>query len=243
MSWLAPLRFIADTALPARCPGCGAVTREDHRFCADCWGALRFLGEPCCAACNLPFTFNRGRGARCAECLADPPRHGGIRAAVAYGDIARDLVLRLKYGGRMAYADTAARHMARLVTPDIDLLVPVPLHRWRIWSRGYNQSALLAQALGRLTATPCDLSAIDRIKPTPPLGGLNRRERARAVAAAFRIRPDHAAQVAGKTIGLVDDVHTSGATSNACVHQLLSAGAARIIILCWARVLKSSDLD
>lgn len=132
MRLLAPLRSIAGLALPPRCPGCGAVTSEDHRFCAACWGQMRFLAPPWCAACNLPFAFDRGEGARCADCLAVPPRHSGIRAAVAYGDIARSLVLRLKYGGRTGLAETAARHMGRLMPYGSDLIVSVPLHRWRL---------------------------------------------------------------------------------------------------------------
>ena len=204
---------------------------------------MQWLGEPGCAGCNLPFAFARGDGARCAACLANPPLHSGIRAAVAYGDIASALVLQLKYGGRLAYAETAARHMRRLVTPDIDLLVPVPLHRLRIWTRGFNQSALLAQSLGRLTETPCSVDTIERIRHTPPLRGLSPRERARTVAAVFRIRTQQVAAIKGRTLGLVDDVYTTGATTTACVRKLLAAGAARVIILCWARVVKSPDED
>lgn len=243
MQLLAPLRLFADAVLPARCAGCGTVTHEDHRFCATCWSGMQWLSEPCCAGCNLPFAFASASGTRCAACLAEPPLHGGIRAAVAYGDTASALVLQLKYGGRLAYAETAAQHMRRLVTPEIELLVPVPLHRMRIWSRGFNQSALLARALARSTGTPCCIDALERVRHTPPLRGKSPRERARTVAGVFRIRTTRTAAIAGRTIGLVDDVYTTGATTNACVRKLLSAGAARVIILCWARVVKSPDGD
>lgn len=204
---------------------------------------MQWLGPPGCASCNLPFAFDRGEGARCAECLASPPIHAGIRAAVAYGDTARQLVLQLKYGRRLAYADTAARHMRRLMTAEIELLVPVPLHRGRLWTRGFNQSALLAQALGRETRTPCLVDAIRRTRRTPPLRGMNPQQRARAVAGALRINEDRKALIKGRTIGLVDDVYTTGATATACVRQLLRAGAARVIILCWARVVKNPEGD
>ncbi|GGA38794.1 amidophosphoribosyltransferase [Sphingomonas psychrolutea] len=238
--WLAPLRYIADFALPPRCPGCGAVTGEDHRFCATCWGSLRFLGPPWCAGCNVPFDYDRGADARCAECLADPPRHAGIRAAVAYGEVARTVVVRLKYGGRTAFAETVGRQMARLMPQAADLLVPVPLHRWRIWSRGFNQSALIAAALTRATGVPNDPLLLRRIKPTPPLRGMGAKARARAVAGVFRV-VDPEALLKGKSVVLIDDVHTSGATTDGCVRVLLRAGAARVTILCWTRVLERED--
>lgn len=239
MQWLVPIRMIADAALPARCPGCGAITHEDHQFCAVCWSGLRFITSPWCAGCNLPFAFDRGPHARCAQCLADPPLHSGVRAAVAYGDKARSLVLKLKYGNRTGYAETAARQMARLLPADADLLIPVPLHRWRLWSRGFNQAALIAQALSKASGIACDLTTLRRHRATPVLQGLGRQARAKAVARAFALAPDADAsqRLNGKSIVLVDDVYTSGATTGACTRQLCKAGAKKITILCWARVL------
>ena len=238
-----PLRVAADLALPPRCPGCGAVTAADHRFCAECWGALRFLGPPWCAACHAPFAYDRGPGAICAACHQQQPRHAGVRAAVAYGDVARTVALRLKYGGRTAFAETVARQMARLMPTAAELLVPVPLHRWRIWSRGFNQAALIARALTRTTGIANDPLLLQRVRSTPVLRGLGARGRARAVAGAFRIAPEARDRLRGKTIVLIDDVHTSGATSDACTRSLLGAGAASVTILCWARVLDPAADD
>lgn len=231
----------AHLVLPPRCPGCGLVVEADHRFCAACWAGLRFLGEPCCTGCRAPFAHDMGAEARCAACIADPPRHAGIRAAVAYGPIARDLALRLKYGGRAGLATTIGRLMVRLIEDDIDLLVPVPLHRRRLWSRGFNQAALIAVALGRAAGVPQDAHLLQRTRATPPLRGLGRRARAKTVARAFRVDPAARARLAGRSIGLVDDVHTSGATSAACTAALLQAGAARVVVICWARVIDSTD--
>lgn len=239
--WLAPLRYVADFALPPRCPGCGAVTGEDHRFCPACWGALRFLAPPWCASCNVPFDYDRGADVRCAECLAHPPRHAGVRAAVAYGDVARTVALRLKYGGRTAFAETIGRQMARLLPSQADLIVPVPLHRWRLWSRGFNQAALIAASLSRAGGMPSDPLLLRRTKATPPLRGMGARARARAVAGVFRVvDPRH--RLRGKAVVLVDDIHTSGATSDGCTRVLLRAGVASVTILCWARVLSENGL-
>lgn len=234
--WLVPLRFVADFALPPRCPGCGAVTGGDHLFCAACWSTLRFLGPPWCAGCNVPFAYDRGEDARCAECLADSPAHAGIHAAVTYGDVARTVALRLKYGGRTALAETMARQMARLLSADAELLIPVPLHRWRLWSRGFNQAALIAHALTTACDVPNDPLLLRRVRATPPLRGMGATARARAVAGVFRV-VDPQARLRGKTVVLIDDIYTSGATTDACVRVLLRAGAAKVSILCWARVL------
>lgn len=239
----APLRYLADLALPPRCPGCGEVVGADHRFCAECWGSLRFLGPPWCESCHAPFDYDRGAGAVCAECMADPPPHDGVRAAVAYGPVARHVALRLKYGGKTAHAATMAEAMARLMPEGADLLVPVPLHRWRIWGRGFNQAALIAEALSRASGVPAEKHLLHRIKRTPVLRGLGPKGRAKAVAGAFALAPEAKARIAGKTVVLVDDVHTSGATARACARILKRGGALRVILLCWARVLGEEAAD
>ena len=233
----AMLTTIVDLALPPRCPGCGVVTREPHRFCAGCWSALRFIAPPWCAGCNVPFAYDRGEGALCGRCLDRPPRHSGVRAAVAYGDVARNVALRLKYAGRTGLARTMAGPMSRSLPADAELLVPVPLHRTRLWSRGFNQAALIAAAISRASGVPSAPLLLRRRRRTVVLRGLGAVERARAVAGAFELTPAAAARLPGRHVVLVDDVYTSGATADACARVLLRGGAARVTILCWARVL------
>ena len=240
----ATMRRIVDFALPPRCPGCGAVTQDEHRFCLACWQSLQFLGDPCCHCCGLPFEYDQGEGALCGACMAAPPAFDRLRAAVAYGDISRAVALKLKYSGRPALAETLAHFMQRqLGSLSADaILVPVPLHRWRIWKRGYNQSALIAAALARRSGLRAELDLLRRIKVTPPLKGKNRRERALAVRGAFRV-PDAAKPLLeGRTILLIDDVYTSGATAGACAKALKRAGAGSVDILCWARVVRPTEV-
>lgn len=160
---------------------------------------------------------------------------------MAYGPVARTVALRLKYGGRIAFARTMAELMARWVPEGTTLLVPVPLHRWRLWKRGYNQAALIADAIGSVGDIPVDRFALERLRKTPPLRGMDGAARARTVRAAFRVRPDAAASLNGQKVTLVDDVYTSGATADACTDTLLGAGAASVTVLCWARVLGRGD--
>lgn len=230
-------------ALPPRCAGCGVVTTADHRFCAGCWASLRFLAPPWCASCHTPFDYDRGEDARCGDCLADPPRHAGIDAAVIYGPVARTVALRLKYAGRAAFAETAARLMLRHLPGDADLIVPVPLHRWRLWSRGYNQAALIAAVLARMSGVASDPAILRRRRATPVLRGLGAAGRRKAVRGAFAIAPEAGAQLANKRVVLVDDVHTSGATADACAVTMLRGGAAQVSVLCWARVLDGAVVD
>jgi ComF family protein len=243
MGWGAPfaegLRPIADLLYPPRCPLCGEGIEAQSGLCAACWSGLAIPGEPACVSCQRPLGADALAATICGPCLADPPRHAGIAAATLYNDTSRQLVLRFKHGGRIALAAMMARLMfARLgELPPSALLVPVPLHRWRIWRRGYNQAALLARAIGRLAETEVCLDALERVKQTPSLGGLGRRARERALSGAILPRARRQQTWQGRDVILVDDVLTSGATTDACTRVLLRSGAASVRIACFARVL------
>src|SRR5437868_13786283 len=161
-------RSALDFALPPRCAGCGTIVAEVHSFCADCWKDVEFLGEGGCATCGIPLQATEQ--STCGACLARVPRIARTRAAVAYGELARGLAIRLKYGRKVAIARTMARYMAPLVGEGTDrLLVPVPLHRTRLWNRGFNQSALVARELSRRLGIAADPMALKRSRRTPPL--------------------------------------------------------------------------
>jgi ComF family protein len=233
-------RWALDFALPPRCAGCGTIVADVHSFCADCWRSVEFLGESGCATCGMPLQATEQ--STCGACLARAPRIARTRAAVAYGDLAKSLAIRLKYGRKVAIARTMARYMAPLVGEHSDrLLVPVPLHRARLWNRGFNQSALVARELSRRVGIPADLLALARVRRTAPLKGMSPIQRRKTVAGAFRVRDKRA--IAGKTVILVDDVLTTGSTAEACARTLKRAGAARVELVSWARVVKPKGLS
>lgn len=227
-----PLRLVLDFMLPPRCPGCGAIVEDDHRFCGSCWGALDFLTGEGCPGCGAPVVVP---GLLCGPCLARPPRHDGVIAAVAYGEVARAVAVRLKHGRRPGLARTIARVLSHRVPLDGDaLLTPVPLHRGRLWTRGFNQSLAIARALSRNAKAACVPDLLERRRATPMLRGLNPAQRRRVLQGAFGARR----RIDGGHVYLVDDVYTTGATANACAAALKRAGAARVTVLCWARVIR-----
>ncbi|MEM6493417.1 MAG: ComF family protein [Pseudomonadota bacterium] len=201
-----------DLIYPPRCPVCGVAVAKQGGLCIDCWSDLETPSN----------------------------EHDGVVAATIYNDASRQLVLNFKHGGKISLAGLLGRMMAQRM-PDADgegdpLLVPVPLHRLRLWERGFNQAALLARELARRGKGELCVDALIRHKRTPSLGGLGRDARANALKGAIGVRPSRRARIVGRDIALIDDVFTSGATSSACTKALMEAGARSVQVVCFSRV-------
>jgi ComF family protein len=234
-------RLALDLLLPPRCATCDSPVSVQGQFCAACFARTSLIGPPLCDRCGVPFA-SAGQGgaeALCPVCREHPPLFRQARAALRYDEHARRLILPLKHGDRVELAPILAPMMVRAgaaLLERADVLVPVPLHRRRLFQRKYNQAAVLAFAVGRLAGRPVIPDAMVRTRRTAPLDEKSPAERAREVAGAFAVRPSRLARIAGRTVLLVDDVMTSGATADACAAALLEAGAAAADVLVAARV-------
>lgn len=240
---MAPVRLALDFALPPLCPSCREPVGEVGGLCAACWSKLSPIERPFCERLGIPFVYDPGPGVLSMQAIADPPAYAKARAAVRYDDVARALVHAFKYGDRLDLAPTMGRWMARAgqdVLAGADAIVPVPLHWRRLWARRFNQSAELARIISGLSGVPAEFEALRRVKPTAQQVGLSKSERADNVQGAFRV-PEHGkALVARRTLVLVDDVLTSGATVDACARALLRARAREVRVLTFARVVDAA---
>lgn len=236
------LRLLRDAALPAQCLHCRAPV-QDNGLCPACWSGLALIAKPYCPRLGIPFVYDPGEGVLSMEAIADPPSYARARAAVRYDEIASALVHALKYHDRMDLAPPMAnlmRQAGRELLAEADIIMPVPLHWRRALARRYNQSGILARQIGRHCGVPVAHDHIKRTRPTAHQVGLSRHERARNVQGAFAVPQTARAALKGRNVVLVDDVLTSGATSDACARALLRAGAARVDLLVFARVVEGT---
>jgi ComF family protein len=234
-------RGAVDILLPPRCLSCGETVTEPGALCGVCWPRISFLAPPHCAICGFPFDYDPGGGALCGDCLRETPAFERARAVLRYDEHSRDLLISFKHRDRMDGAPAYGKWMARAgaeILAEADMIVPVPLHRYRLISRRYNQSAELCHALSRETGVPDHPDLLLRTRPTPPQGRRSRTERERNVRGAFNIRAGAAPFLQGRRVALVDDVLTTGATVNACARALLRGGAAAVDVLTLARVVR-----
>jgi ComF family protein len=236
------LRTGLDLVLPPQCLACGAIVGGEAALCVPCFTRIRFLSAPLCAACGYPFELGTASAENlCGACVRQRPAFDRARAVFAYDEASRGLVIGFKHADRTHGAPAFARWLARAgaeLLPDCDVVTPVPLHRWRLWARRYNQSALLALALARLAGRPCVPDLLLRTRATPSQGHLGRRDRVRNVRRAFAVHQRRSASLAGRRVLLVDDVYTTGATVEEAARTLRAGGAAAVDVLTLARVVR-----
>ena len=237
-------RLLLDAFLPPLCLACAGPVQQSGQLCAGCWKDVRFIAAPLCACCGAPFELAMPEGTLCGACLAEPPPFGRARAALSYEGVGRDLVLGFKMADRTFYAPAFADWLARAgatLLAEADVLVPVPLHRWRLLSRRFNQAALMAHALSRRSGLPVLPDALVRVRATPSQASLRAADRVANVRGAFAARGRARSKLEGRRVVLIDDVLTTGATASACARALLKAGAKSVDVLTLARRDRKSD--
>lgn len=234
-------RMVLDAILPPLCLGCNEIVAEPGSLCAACWQGFSFISAPHCTCCGVPFPEDLGGDALCVDCLKRPPRFRRARATLIYDGESRRLVLPFKHGDRTDMARAYGRWMAQAgagLLAEAELVAPVPLHWRRLFTRRYNQALLLAKSLSRETGIALAPDLLRRRRWTGSQAGLKAKERRRNVRQAFEIHPRWTDALRGKSVLLVDDVLTTGATVEACAGVLQRAGARHVDVLTLARVVR-----
>lgn len=233
-----------DLVYPPHCMACRTATDAFDGLCPSCWRAIAFIERPFCERLGTPFQQDLGAGLLSPEAMAHPPVFRRARAVALFDDgVVRTLVHRLKYGDRPELATLMGGWMARAAAEllaDADVVVPMPLHRGRLWRRQFNQAALLAQVIARTSGRPFEAETLTRIKATASQVGMTRSQRAANVQGAFHA--SRASELTGRTVLLVDDVLTSGATANAAARALLRGGVRAVDLAVFARVAGAQGL-
>lgn len=229
-----------DILYPPACAGCGLLLGSGASLCGHCWSRLALIERPYCEVLGTPFSHDLGPGILSADAIANPPPFDRLRSVALYDDLARILVHSLKYRDRTDLAPMMAHWMLRAGDGSVqaaDLIVPVPLHRFRLIWRKFNQASELARALGKLSGKPVLIDAVRRTKRTRRQAGLNPRAREANVRGAFSVTDSGRAALHGRRVVLVDDVYTTGATIAAVTRTLKRAGVADVTVLTFARAL------
>lgn len=232
---------ILNIIFPPQCLNCDALVPTHGTLCNGCWQQLHFITEPCCARCGLPFEYEIGEGAECAACIEDAPIYDRARSVLVFDEVSKALVHKLKFQDDTYLARIFAKWMvkqANVLFTDAEIIVPVPLNRWRLASRRYNQSALLAKHIAKLSDKPYMPEWIIRTRRTQPQTGLNKSEREENVRGAFVVPEAAEPALKNASILLVDDVMTTGATIEACAKTLLKGGAKSVNVLTLSRVVR-----
>jgi ComF family protein len=237
------LAACADAIVPPCCLVCRSALGAHHLLCAPCWREVHFIRPPLCDVLGIPLPFDTGERTISAAAAARPPAYDRARAVAHFSGSMRTLVHQLKYADRHDARALFGRWLAeaaRDLQPGTDVIVPVPLSRWRLLSRRFNQAAVLAQEVSRRTGLGMELNLLQRSRSTKTQVGLTHDQRRRNIAGAFTVPPRRRGWLRGRKVLLIDDVITTGATAEACARALKRGGAARVDVLALALVTSES---
>jgi ComF family protein len=237
-------RSALDLLLPPLCLGCRTRIMAHDALCPACWRRIDFVRPPLCDRLGLPMPYDTGGTMISAAAVADPPGFDRARAVACFDGLMRELIHAFKFHDTHHARRLFGRWLAEAgheLLFDADFLVPIPLARWRLLTRRFNQAQILAAETGRVVKKPVRPFALVRSRSTAHQVGLTRAQRRRNVAGAFRVPPGEVATVSGKAIILIDDVITTGATASAAALALKRAGARRVDVLALAIVASGSS--
>ncbi|MCE2991423.1 MAG: ComF family protein [Candidatus Jidaibacter sp.] len=226
---------LMDILYPLQCISCNQKVDSAHSFCQKCWSKVEFIGKPCCEKCSIPLPVDY-LGRRCYKCVSHPPKFDVCISVFRYDDFTKKLIHDFKFNDKTGYAKSFAHMMynqSGQLLEQADVVIPVPMHKTRVQRRKYNHATLIARNISKLSGVKLEVDALIKLRPSVNQMGLNRLERARNLLGAFSVSDD--SLIRNKSIVLVDDVLTTGATASECAKTLKQFGAKKIIVLTAAR--------
>lgn len=229
------IKKIGDWVYPPVCLCCLSPVQEDNQLCSICWGQVQFIENPFCKRCGQPFELNLFE--TCRRCYAFTPQCDQIRSIFIYDSVIKKLILKFKHGDKLYLSVFMAQWMRKRypeLMNEADLVIPIPLYWTRLVKRQYNQAAILAQKLCIEESEGKFSTILRRKRPTPSQGHQSRSQRYENMKGAFYVKKPEV--IKGKSILLVDDVVTSGATLEECAYTLKRAGAERVYAITIANV-------
>lgn len=234
-------KSLLQAILPHQCMSCQEVVEEGQGLCPACWGKMHFITPPFCDVTGLPLDGMNETNAPVSLLFDTPPSYRKARSCFAYDEASRGIVLRYKHADYTHLTPALSALLLRAgedILKHTDLLIPVPLHPIRLLKRQYNQAALLAEGVSKLTRIPWEGDILRRTRQTQSQGHKKKAEREENVKKAFGLNPRFKTHILRKRVCLVDDVMTSGATVQECAQVLLKGGVKDVYVLTLARVLK-----
>jgi ComF family protein len=236
------LDTVVNIIFPPRCISCSEIILEPGMICAECWPKVEFVNHPCCVKCGIPFEYEFGPNVICLNCEQNNTYYERALFLFKYNDISKKIIHKLKYYDNTYLAKYLAFLAKRIISsnfPVCEIIIPVPLHRRKLMSRFYNQSALLAKEIGKLVNIEFNSSILCKVKHTVPQTTLTKLQRQENVKNTFILNKTTRKFIKDKTIFLIDDVITTGSTINECSKVLKAGGCKEVFVFTLARVLSN----
>jgi ComF family protein len=226
------LSSVKSFVLPARCLACSELVEEDNSLCSNCFSKLTFISFPYCKICGSPFEFIVDEEYECGKCIANPPKYELARSLFKFDISSKKLIHRFKYNDQTSSAKLFARLLFlryKNDLQDIDLIVPVPMNRIKRIFRQYNPPQILGKQLSRLCGVKQIPDLLIKSKWTKAQTTLSQKRRKDNLKGSLYFNEKY--NIKGKVILLVDDVRTTGVTSNSCSSILKNYGAKKVKLI------------
>lgn len=235
------LKYIIKLIFPAKCILCEKIVNQDNTLCEKCWEKIIFIKEPFCDKCSSPFEFNCSDKIICANCIKNNPPYIKLRSAVVYNNFVSKVIFKFKFYDKLHLKNFMAKTMlnaASDIIDNIDILIPVPLHKKRLIFRKYNQSLLLAEEIGKMANKKVIHNFLQKTKSTIPQVKLKQKNRIKNLHGKFLINHIYLQDInkyKQLNIALIDDVITTGSTITECIKTLNKYGITNIYAITFAK--------